>query len=143
MDSIFGLLDSTGQTYENAPALNSPSNNDPIAIGPWSGPVDIYGQPLGSSFSTSIPDSANNTKLNDAAGPFAQTLSSLLNWNLAKDKLQAQTQLAQTTRLYPYGVNPLTGAPNAAPATAATNNLLKFALIGALILFGLKAAKAV
>jgi hypothetical protein len=88
------------------------------------------------SYTSSIPDTNNNS----LGGVLNQTLSSLLNFQLNKAKVDAQTQVATAARtVYPYGTNPLTGAPN----TAANTNLVKIALIGAVIFVGLKFAKEV
>lgn len=110
---------------------------DSSAYGDYAGApsMDYVPDPASGSYSTSVPDSANNATLFPGA---SGTLSQLLNFALAKDKLASQTQLA--TR-YPYGINASTGLPNTAPASAA--NLSKLLLVGGLVFLGLHVAKAV
>ncbi len=80
---------------------------------------------------------------NSIGSSLASGLSSLLNFKLQQDKITAQTQLAtNAARVYPYGVNPLTGLPLQAPASA-NNNLVLLLVLGAVVLVVLHGAKAV
>jgi hypothetical protein len=127
------FLDTDG--FSDAPQINSPNTSVGVDAGSL---ADFLKQEGGGTYTASIPDVTPNTLWGTANNAFA----SLLNFQLKRDQIGAQQQLASGARsVYPYGTNPLTGAPNPAPATV-TNTWIKYAMVGGLIYAGLKIAQA-
>jgi hypothetical protein len=128
------FLDTDG--FSDAPQINSPNTSVGVDAGSL---ADFLKAEGGSTYTASIPDVTPTTLWGTANNAFA----ALLNFNLKKDQIAAQTTLASGARaVYPYGTNPLTGAPNPAPATV-TTTWIKYALVGGVVFMGLKIAKAV